>query len=410
MPLFILSYAHEDNRNGQVQEFFGDLSEAVARLAGVGWDQAGFVDGQLPLGATWSQELADALATSSCLVALTSPRYVVSDYCGREFRVFADRVDAHEREFRRRPPAVLPIRWIPCDRVPEALTGFQHKNFPAGAVYAQDGLLTLKQRRRHHDEYQDFVDALAKHIVQTDREHRLLRPARRPVLAQVTSAFETTRRRPAPGSSAARSPRSTSARHVWFVLAAGSAAELAGTRSGAEERYGALARDWRPYRPELEAPIGSYAGAVATTKSYGWTVEDAVDLAEVREWARAHNQIVVLVVDVWSAGLPRYELSLVGYDRDPDTTTPVLVPWTAADDAAADGNQRLWETLARVLSHHVVRNDPAMWRPEIATAGRFHAELEDALVVAQSRIYRTGTVYQEPPSDGPVHRPILEGP
>ncbi|MEU7933612.1 TIR-like protein FxsC [Micromonospora echinofusca] len=410
MPLFFLSYAHEDNRNGQVQEFFGDLSEAVARLAGVGWDQAGFVDGQLPLGATWSQELADALATSSCLVALTSPRYVVSDYCGREFRVFADRVDAHEREFRRRPPAVLPIRWIPCDRVPGALTGFQHKNFPAGTVYAQDGLLTLKQRRRHHDEYQDFVDALAKHIVQTDRDHRLLRPARRPVLAEVTSAFETTRRRPAPGSSAARSPRSTSARHVWFVLAAGSAAELAGTRSGVEERYGALARDWRPYRPELEAPIGSYAGAVATTKSYGWTVEDAVDLAEVREWARAHNQIVVLVVDVWSAGLPRYELTLVGYDRDPDTTTPVLVPWTAADDAAADGHQRLWETLARVLSHHVVRNDPAMWRPAIATAGGFHAELEDALVVAQSRIYRTGTVYQEPPSDGPVHRPILEGP
>lgn len=410
MPLFFLSYAHEDNRNGQVQEFFGDLSEAVARLAGVGWDQAGFVDGQMPLGATWSQELADALATSSCLVALTSPRYVVSDYCGREFRVFADRVDAHEREFRRRPPAVLPIRWIPCDRVPGALTGFQHKNFPAGTVYAQDGLLTLKQRRRHHDEYQDFVDALAKHIVQTDRDHRLLRPVRRPVLAEVTSAFETTRRRPAPGSSAARSPRSTSARHVWFVLAAGSAAELAGSRGGAEDRYGALARDWRPYRPELEAPIGSYAGAVATTKSYGWTVEDAVDLAEVREWARAHNQIVVLVVDVWSAGLPRYELTLVGYDRDPDTTTPVLVPWTAADDAAADGNQRLWETLARVLSHHVVRNDPAMWRPAIATAGRFHAELEDALVVAQSRIYRTGTVYQEPPSDGPVHRPILEGP
>ena len=73
MPLFFLSYAHEDNRNGQVQEFFGDLSEAVARLAGVGWDQAGFVDGQLPLGATWSQELADALATSSCLVALDLP-------------------------------------------------------------------------------------------------------------------------------------------------------------------------------------------------------------------------------------------------------------------------------------------------------------------------------------------------
>ena len=195
---------------------------------------------------------------------------MVSDYCGREFRVFADRVDAHEREFRRRPPAVLPIRWIPCDRVPEALTGFQHKNFPAGAVYAQDGLLTLKQRRRHHDEYQDFVDALAKHIVQTDRDHTLLRPARGPCSSKVTSAFGppagrrrrrgTPRRRrsgrPAPGTCA--SCWSPAAPPSW--PAAGPAPRSATAR---------LARDMAAVPARAGGADRQLGRAVATTKSYG---------------------------------------------------------------------------------------------------------------------------------------------
>ncbi|SIM77231.1 hypothetical protein [Micromonospora cremea] len=52
MPLFLLSYAEEDNRNGQAQAFFGDLSEAVAGLAGVRWHEARFIDGQMLLGTT----------------------------------------------------------------------------------------------------------------------------------------------------------------------------------------------------------------------------------------------------------------------------------------------------------------------------------------------------------------------
>ncbi|MGW3603808.1 MULTISPECIES: TIR-like protein FxsC [unclassified Micromonospora] len=413
MPLFFLSYAQEDNRNGQVQAFFGDLSEAVAGLAGVRWHEAGFIDGQMLLGTTWTDALAGALSTSACLIALTSPRYVVSDYCGREFRVFADRIDEHERQFQVRPPALVPVQWIPCDRLPEVVGTYQYRNFPTGTVYAQDGLLTLKQRRRHEDEYRDFVDALAKHIVQTARDHTLHQPAQRPTLAKVTSAFGQPARPQAQTGPAVAGAvqRATSARHVHIVLVAGSSAELADSRPGAEERYGAVSRDWRPYRPELEVPIGSWAGAIATTKSYGWTVEDAEELAAVREWARAHNQIVVLVVDVWSADLPRYQLSLIRYDRDvASPRAPVLVPWTAADDAASGGNRKMWDTLARVLPHHVLHNTRDLWRTEIATSARFQEELEDVLVVEQGRIYRTGTVYQEPPTDGSGQRPILEGP
>lgn len=413
MPLFFLSYAQEDNRNGQIQKFFGDLSEAVAGLAAVRWDEAGFIDGQILLGSTWTDTLSDALSTAACLIALTSPRYVVSDYCGREFRVFADRVDEHERQFNVRPPAIVPVQWIPCDRLPKAVASFQYRNFPTGTAYAQDGLLTLKQRRRHEDEYKDFVDALAKHIVQTARDHTLHRPAQRPVLSKVTSAFDLPPRPQAHQGPAASTAvqRATNARHVHIVLVAGSSAELADSRPGAEDRYGAVSRDWRPYRPELEVPIGSWAGAIATTKSYGWTVEDAEELAAVREWARAHNQIVVLVVDVWSADLPRYQVSLMRHDRDvASPRAPVLVPWTAADDAAAGGNRKMWDTLARVLPYHVLHSTRDVWRTEIATSARFQEELEDVLVVEQGRIYRTGTVYQEPPTDGPGTRPILEGP
>ncbi|MFF0314232.1 TIR-like protein FxsC [Micromonospora sp. NPDC005252] len=413
MPLFFLSYAQEDNRNSQIQEFFVDLSEAVAGLAALHWDEAGFIDGHIPLGSTWPDTLSDALSTSACLVALTSPRYVVSDYCGREFQVFADRIDEHERQFHVRPPAIVPVQWLPCDRLPTAVAGFQYRNFHTGTAYAQDGLLTLKQRKRHEDDYKDFVDALARHIVQTARDHTLHRPAQRPVLSKVTSAFDRPARPQAHHgpSMLTAVQRATSARHVHIVLVAGSSAELAGSRPGAEDRYGAVSRDWRPYRPELEVPIGSWAGAIATTKSYGWTVEDAAELAVVREWARAHNQIVVLVVDVWSADLPRYQVSLIGYDRDVNSPrAPVLVPWTAADDAAAGGNRKMWDTLARVLPHHVLHNTRDVWRTEIATSARFQEELEDVLVVEQGRIYRTGTVYQEPPTDGSGLRPILEGP
>ncbi|MFF5232407.1 TIR-like protein FxsC [Dactylosporangium sp. NPDC000521] len=203
---FFLSYAQGDDQDGDVLAFYRDLSREVADLAGCRPEEAGHIDGQIPLGSDWSRELDHAVNTADCLVALTSPRYVRSEFCGREFGVFVRRVERHVAVHGVHPPALIPLRWIPSPDLPAVVKQYQYRNASTGPVYAQDGLKTLRRRQKHADLAAEFVLTLARHIVQTARQHPLHRITPPLRLSETPDAFAAPAPAPAPAQDKPATP------------------------------------------------------------------------------------------------------------------------------------------------------------------------------------------------------------
>src|SRR3954466_15961762 len=89
-PLFFLSYARSRLRPDDgsdpdrfAAKFFADLSDNVAHLTGAALP--GFMDRHTAAGTPWSDRLSEALGTCRVFVALLSPSYFTSEWCGREW-------------------------------------------------------------------------------------------------------------------------------------------------------------------------------------------------------------------------------------------------------------------------------------------------------------------------------------
>ncbi|BCB82576.1 hypothetical protein Pflav_089860 [Phytohabitans flavus] len=119
MLYFFLSYARGDD-DLSVQKFFHDLSAEVRAHAGLAsGEEVGFFDvHSLEVGASWSPRLVDALSQCQSFIALVSPRYLLSEPCGREWAVFSDRIRRYEREVGVTPSALLPLLWLPHPSCP----------------------------------------------------------------------------------------------------------------------------------------------------------------------------------------------------------------------------------------------------------------------------------------------------
>ncbi|MFK8908249.1 TIR-like protein FxsC, partial [Streptomyces sp. YS-3] len=121
-PYFFLSYAHTPKNDPRdkdpdlwVRRFFRDLSAHVMQLtalpAGV---PAGFMDQHVRPGEDWQEQITEALALCRVFVPLYSPRYFLSEQCGREWFAFAGREALHQsRSEHHAPPAIVPALWLP---------------------------------------------------------------------------------------------------------------------------------------------------------------------------------------------------------------------------------------------------------------------------------------------------------
>lgn len=177
-PLFFLSYAHArrpDEPNQWVVQFFDDLSENVAELAGrpAGSDP-GFIDRSMAGGTRWPGELLKAVGTCKVFVALLSDPYVASSWCGMEWYAFS------QRRVSRRAGAdsvyetgIIPVLWtpVPLDRLPPAV-GEVQRFTPRGlpdptipARYAAEGIYGL-MRMGQEMHYQAVVWRLAQSIAE----------------------------------------------------------------------------------------------------------------------------------------------------------------------------------------------------------------------------------------------------
>ncbi|MFY1689861.1 TIR-like protein FxsC [Plantactinospora sp. WMMB782] len=170
MLYFFLSYAHgERDDKVRVQRFFANLSTEIRVL--VGEDDRTVVgfhdDGALRVGDHWPRQLLEALCRTQTMIALFSPRYFRSEFCGREWAVFSERIRRREQAAGARRARLIPIFWVRT-QVPDFLGHLQHHDPRLGAAYEREGLRELL--RESGRDYERFVLALAQLITETVRE------------------------------------------------------------------------------------------------------------------------------------------------------------------------------------------------------------------------------------------------
>jgi FxsC-like protein len=417
---FFLSYARGE-ADVDVQKFYEDLCDQIRQRAGLKIDhQVGFLDTQnIQLGDQWPQRLYDALSTSHCFLALCSPRYFLSEFCGKEWRFFSERLDEYENRTNIRAPALLPIKWFPMSNMHPVAESIQYSAARLGVAYNEHGLWELIKLQRHHDNYWKFVIELAKDIVETAQRHPIPRPASAIRIADMRSMFfvdeaaqglvdsaETPEMRSI--DEQARGGESSS-RYVHFVVVAGGRDEMMVFRSQLQF-YGNDAPGWAPYQPTLPDPLGVYASRLAAERRFDSEVADIEGLFERIDAANRDNQIVILLVDVWAIRLDHHRAALTNYDELNEPTIAAMIPCNNEDFETQSQSAVLWHALGNVLRRNMIRVGDPMFRPYCPTLDSFDANLRETLEIAQNRVFVRGTVYGSPSARLAQHRPVLEGP
>jgi FxsC-like protein len=348
---FFVSYARSDSRtDSKLNQFYKDLIDEILVLRHFPEGEVGFFDvDEIELGALWKDELGRALRTSRVMLALCSPSYFNSEYCGKEFKVFHERQNAYARahNLQEAPRLILPILWgPPSNGFPELIQSLQYTDPEFPDIYANQGLKYMMNLNRYSDDYKVFVRRLATIIVQEGNRHAMPELKTLRSLESVRSAFapaQAQARRPGGG------PKTGGFRKVWVTYVAARPDELASLRD-AVDPYGASGRmEWQPFLPTADEPIGVLAQEVISKQKlfyYPLELETTDSLVEVLQEAEANKEIVIIIVDVWTMCITAYRDFMRPYDRVNLSNCSVLVPWNEKDPETELNRDMLQKTLS----------------------------------------------------------------
>ncbi|HEX4947862.1 MAG TPA: TIR-like protein FxsC, partial [Blastocatellia bacterium] len=198
---FYLSYAREDNKDGDITRFFEDLRARIAAKTGTrDTDTIGFIDIKgIELNEQWGDALAKGLQTSRSLVSLFSPFYFQKKLCGKEWAVFAQRQANYEATLtagQSPPTLILPVLWENYKDVepllPPAVSYFQFQHSDFGKNYSKYGLRQLMRLNKFQDDYLEFLEVFTDKLIATVHAHPLPPLPSLPTLDEITPAFPVT--------------------------------------------------------------------------------------------------------------------------------------------------------------------------------------------------------------------------
>jgi MinD-like ATPase involved in chromosome partitioning or flagellar assembly len=239
---FYVSHEH-DQADSFLSKFALDLDKRVKALTP---DQEGFFDNAaIDLGPSWKAIVAEALSASRTFVPIVTPRFLLNDYCGKEWQAFSWR----SRQSGNARTGILPVLWTPISHQPPALASLNFFTPDMPKSYREDGLQFLMRIRRLRDDYQQFLDGFARRLVDIGLETPVL-PQHVPPLEQLESAFRE----------AGQSPQPTGGRNVRFVFVVEDRGQLRATGE-LSPRYGKKPTDWVPYGTQPVAMIALEAAA-----------------------------------------------------------------------------------------------------------------------------------------------------
>jgi FxsC-like protein len=409
---FFLSYTRANN-DVFLKKFFDELSQAIRDIRGLPQTaEVGFFDQQnLELGEQWDNTIVEALQMSSVLVAIASPGYFKSEYCGKEWELFRQRIAAAAGG-QPLPPLIKPVIWIPftIGVLAPTVTEGQLTFGDPQAIQNQRGFkYLLKNLQEHEGTFNNLIEGLAREITGAADQHPVSRLAQIPRLQSVQSAFV----RGGPGGAAgAPAQVPTGPKHVRFVYVEANPAAFGAAR--AREPYvDTGGADWKPFFPDDTTRIHRFVQNFVSGDDLDFTSEELPFgpnlLAEIDDaWQK--RQIVVLIVDGWSlqwnAG---YRAVLSQLDRRLDYHWCVLVPNNAKDQDSALVRAQIDAAVSQTFDRHAnLAPNPLFYRDNIKSAADLKSQLRDVLTKLKEEIKKRAPVDMPVPA-GPS-RTVINGP
>jgi FxsC-like protein len=400
-PYFFVSYFHRDAKdNVWFKEFYEDLTKDVAREANlpvdVPYTDIRFFDREgIQTGDRWDITLAEALRASRVFVPVYSAGYFKSEYCGKEFRVFYERVREYEEGkglAQGDAPLIIPVLWGPPNEIleslPKPISSIQFTDASFGDMYAEFGLEYLlrmgkNQTSDEYKAYQKFLLGIRRKIVAEATRHPMPRANHVTPLEDVCSAFASDSTAAGVVAAAGAVPDIAGPEVAWFVYVAGRPADFANANiQRSPACYGqAGGPEWQPYLPNTQKKIGVIATSVASDKEVFPQLLPVSDrLIEQLQEAEEKNTIVVLIIDPWSLQLYRKPLS--AYDKTRLSNSGIIVLWNDNDPETRQRRQPLQAELRQTFSRNLISRD--VFFQESGS----EAELRDKLGAAIDDVYR----------------------
>ncbi|MCM3882068.1 TIR-like protein FxsC [Frankia sp. R82] len=197
-------------------------------------------------------------------------------------------------------------------------------------------------------------------------------------------------------------------KRVTFVLVVTSSSQLANVRQHLVY-YGHDFADWKPYHPHPDRRVCVAAQFVAARQEMESRIEMLTpSVVGLLEQSRNNNEVVVFIIDVWTATMEPFRSELRAYDRRNEPTTGVMVPWNPDDEETREHHDRLRAELAETLSNNMIRLD-GLFQDEV-TAHQFEEALAKIIAGIQARIFARKRAFRRPAGSRPRPRPSIEGP
>jgi TIR domain len=258
---FFFSYKRVKNSEYQ-RAFFEDLCKEVSDQieANENMPDVGFLDqSSIDPGEDWGQALANALQDSKVLVCAISPKYIESEYCGKEWQLFQMRREEYERRRKTQgvqnpplPPFIKPVVWIPFppETAPEVNKIQLHRGTKEDRANRL-GIMQLIKLNRKTQLYKTYIIELARDIIAA-AQFDLPPLPNLPLIGDVPSAFVQPQPNPlAPLQSqqqlSAPVGPGTPVR-VKFIVVAGDPNTFAGQRQ-TDAYLPNGGPDWKPFHP-----------------------------------------------------------------------------------------------------------------------------------------------------------------
>ncbi|MEU8266778.1 TIR-like protein FxsC [Sphaerisporangium sp. NPDC049002] len=371
-----------------VVSFFEKLCAVVSESVGLPLAAVGHLDRERPRTG-WSARTATALETCKVFVPLYTPRYFASERCGREWSVFARRIERSVGEFEPMN-AIVPVLWVPTPlpKLPTATEPVKFESSALGETYQRLGLYGI-MRTGLRDEYEISLRRLAQRIVEVAESARVL-----------------------PGSEAnyhlAQNAFTGYPRRKLQIILAPAPASSPDDRSDAY--YGGGDSEWNPYYPHTSTSLAEYATDLVRNLEYA---------PEVLTFRESSDQVLgtvvptapaVLIVDPWAAGDPELLDQLRQLDDLEKPWIDVIVPWNRDDERTNDAEAELVGKLENVLRRRLLEG-----RMSSRISARDTSTIEEFGRTLRAVVHRVGNQYLKhatahPPAGLHAKRLRLRGP
>jgi len=392
---FFLSYARKDEA-AYVKKFSNLLRNEIRMKTGLdSSEEIGFLDtSDIDLGRPWPEALSTALTESHTFLALCSPTYFRSDYCGREWAALAQRIERHEQLYGVRPPVLLPLIWVRNTKLDSVAAELQYTTDDLGQTYQREGLLNCMRHGEYISQRRRLIETLAEKIVWLANNYRLAPPAAPLSINSLQSPFTRA------SHQGARSAETS--RLVYLVVAAASKSGMRGLRQSLDY-YGRASRDWAPYHSDLRDPVASFASGIAQELDFHTEILPIEQLDARLDEIRLRNQMVVLLVDAWSTKLEKKRAALQRFDDRNDPTSAVMVPMNHQDHETVDTWSDLNLEIDEVLRNNRARANYHMFHLAMPTHRDFDHRFRAVLSVAQNEVFRSRAPKRLPPGSQQEH-------